>query len=673
MIAGIIMGHFTDILANFMVYTIIFMLIGQAVLLRIKAIPLLMVHGSVVFITMFCFGWVRMQLKQQYQIHEINTTSSAINIAKIMDVPEEKKNTFRSSALLLQQDSTIVEPSVFYLYIEKDSSVQSLKPGNIIAFSSFIQPIKNNGNPYEFDYKFYLQRRQILYQTFIKKGDWKLIDLGTNSIINKLGSNTKTYARQAFQKYVQQHAIVSAMILGERNELDDHLKSEFSHAGIMHILAISGLHVGLILLFLNGCLIFLSVNQVLRTLRIVIIIICLWIYAWLTGFSPSVVRATVMFTFFTVGQLTSRKANSYNILAFAAFTMLVINPYNIFEVGFQLSFVAVLSILFFYPKIYHLVRFRYLITDKCWQIISVSLAAQVLTFPLTIFYFHQFSTWFLLANLIAIPMVFLVVLFSLVLLAVSPFHTIAIILGKTIDCLIDFLLSGTHFVNSLPGNLLSGLGLNLAQLMFIYLIIGSVMMFSVTFRKQYILYMLFFMMVFVNIKNLNTWNQSRKNELVVFNISGNSAISLINGQHAFCFLSDTSDHSSISYATDNYLIHRNVWKSVKIQSMGQLTYPTMNLFDESIFFRFQEKDIVILKDNVTLWTIPDRLKIDYLIISSGSDFVSLQEITKVFQVKTIIIDSSVKHYAIKKMLDGYETDKYDVHTVSQDGAFVLKI
>lgn len=674
LICGILISHYVNASFFLLVNTTAFLFLLQLITIRIKQISIVVVQGMVIGLTMFLFGWLRMDIEQQKQLVNVNTDSSYVHVIEILDTPVERTSSLRTRGILLQQDSAVIScfpKPVLYLYFEPDTGTRKLKPGDIIAFTSFVQPVTNSGNPDEFDYKSYLQRRNILYQTFIKEDSWNLIGHRKISVILTAGNKTRDYAQQVFKNYIKEYPVVSAMLLGERNELDSALKDEFSKAGIMHILAISGLHVGLILLFLNTCLFFLTGTRALRTVKVLLIVLLLWIYAWLTGFSPSVVRATLMFTFFTLSQLTSKKANVYNILAFTAFVMLMLNPNNLFEVGFQLSFLAVVSILFFYPKIYRNIRFAYAIPDKIWQIMSVSLAAQVLTFPLTVFYFHQFSTWFLLANLIAIPVVFLIVLLGLVLLTISKITIVAGIIGSMSNLLIHILLSGTQFVNQLPGNLLTGLHFSKLQVVLLYLSLGLLMMVLAYPRKKYLYSIAFLIIVSFNLKTFSACRLAQQAELVVFNISGISAISIMENHNAHCMLSDTLSHKQVAYATNNYLINNDVWNNCKFESSHSFSRPHVKVLDNSQLFKFHENSIVVLRDDIRVWNIQHPLEIDYLIISEEAGFVDLQSLNKIFTVKNIVIDSSVNFYMSRQIRNSNSNGKYQIHNVNKDGAFKL--
>lgn len=674
LIAGLLAGHFVQFDIPVLYLATIAIIPMQVIVFRVKHVSFLAFQGIIMMTAMMLMGMLLMESKQQNQQVSLVTNLKTTNIVKVLDHPVERTNSYRTRAVVLQHDSVDMArfPKVIvYLYFSKDSASAELVPGDVLLFSSYVQRVKNSGNPNEFDYQSYLERRNILHQSFVKQGEWKVVEHHGVSRFLSIGNQCKSYARNLFQKFINEHAIVSAMLLGERDELDRQMKSTFSEAGIMHILAISGLHVGLILLFLNTTLFFLSGSKYLKVIRILIVVLCLWAYAWITGFSPSVVRATMMFSFFTLAQLTSRKANSYNILAFTAFVMLILNPYNVFEVGFQLSFIAVLSILFFYPKIYRLIKFKQIIADKGWQIISVSLAAQMLTFPLTIYYFHQFSTWFLLANLIAIPVVFLIVLLSLFLLLVSQLSFLANLLGLIINSLITFLIAGTQSVNNLPGNLLVGLHLNMFQLLILYSILGLSMMFLVSPRKRYVFMITGLVIILLNIGNALNWKKHHVREFMVFNVSGTSAYSLLENGQVFCFISDTTEKSAISYATDNYFINKHVWQAKRYQTLNETEYPTVKLFNKSHFLQFTDKKIIILNDDISKWQTDRKLQVDYLIVTGAAGHINLEKLNDVFSVQNIVIDSSVDYFTARKVLDENSEYHFRIHIVREDGAFRL--
>ena len=205
----------------------------------------------------------------------------------------------------------------------------------------------------------------------------------------------------------KQLKVASALLLGYRENLDKELVKSYASAGAMHVLAVSGLHVGILYLLLTRIFSFLKKVKKVKNGKFILTILIvsfLWFYAIMTGLSASVMRATTMFSFIVIGnELLNRKTSIYNTLAVSAIILMIINPFIVYQVGFQLSYVAVVGIVYLQPKLNRLFYSRYKLVRGVWAITCVSLAAQIATFPLSLHYFHQFSTYFFISNLIVIP------------------------------------------------------------------------------------------------------------------------------------------------------------------------------------------------------------------------------------------------------------------------------
>ena len=365
-------------------------------------------------------------------------------LATILEKPIPKEKSFKSELLIKQ----VYCPHKHYqtnekmiAYFAKDCKVHNLRAGDKMLFKSKPAFVTNKGNPFEFDYKNYLARKRIYRQVYIPSHDYKTVAIeGCKPL--------RIFAKQLREKllniYRENHitddefAILSALTLGYKDELDKDVKNVFSSAGAMHVLAVSGLHVGIIYLIINFLFGFLKKRRIGRHIFMVLSIILLWIYALITGFSPSVLRAATMFSFIVIGENLRRPCNIYNTLSASAFFLLVLNPNLIFEVGFQLSYCAVIGIVFFQPKFHKLFQFNYWATDKLWGLFTVSLAAQLATFPFSIYYFNQFPTYAWLSNFIVIPAAFLFIYLSMGVLLFSSIPLISEALGNLISYLIHY-------------------------------------------------------------------------------------------------------------------------------------------------------------------------------------------------------------------------------------------
>ena len=217
-----------------------------------------------------------------------------------------------------------------------------------------------------------------------------------------------------------------------------------------------------------------------RWLKVILLLLAIWSYAFITGLSPSVLRAAVMFSLFSWRESRHAKSNPYNILAASAFILLVYNPYLLMLVGFQLSYAAVLAIVALFDPIYRLLAFRSYLADQVWKLIVVSLAAQIGTFPLAIYYFHQFPVYFLITNMVVIPLAWLIINTGVLLLMVSWISVwLSAIIGMLLSVFLMVMNGAVNFIHGLPGAVLHGLVLHLPQVVLIYLLIITTTRFAI--------------------------------------------------------------------------------------------------------------------------------------------------------------------------------------------------
>ncbi len=293
----------------------------------------------------------------------------------------------------------------------------NIEVDDTIFFSSMLKPIENNLAIGGFDFYKYCIYHDIHFSNFlndhitIKKNNNKSFITGLKkSIITRLN---------IIYKNKEVNGVVNALLLGNKLNLDTETKQVFTDVGGMHVLAVSGLHVGFIVLFFN--LIFKRLKRFKygKIMYFILLSFTLVVFSFIVGNTSSVVRSVFMFLLFITSTLLQKKNNSLNILFFCAFVLLVINPYNLFDIGFQLSFLAVLGIIIFYPFLEKLFLPKNIVLKFLWQLNLVSLSAQVFTFPLIIFYFHQFTFLFFISNYITYFLAILLVFATLVLLLVS--------------------------------------------------------------------------------------------------------------------------------------------------------------------------------------------------------------------------------------------------------------
>ena len=338
-------------------------------------------------------------------------------------------------------------------------SERPLKPGEVIWIPKKPEEIPAPTFPNEFDYRQFLARKGIFHRQFLGQ-DFVSVDSSRQSGIEFAVVRLRQYFAEVIDTHMQRPTskqIALALLLGQKESLDKDIKQAYSETGTLHILAVSGLHVGIIYSLLLLPLSALKQGHPLRQGYLVLVVILIWVYSAMTGFSPSVIRAAAMFSLFTAGQMRKRRPSVWNILAFSALLMLGIDPDVLFDLGFQLSYLAVGGIVGLQPLILRLWQPRHRVLEYIWQMASVTLAAQLVTTPLTLYYFHTFPSYFLLANLLVVPL-------SYVTLCVGvPFLLLAWIpwLGGLLGWVLDLLLWGqnelTYGVQALPGGTIDGL------------------------------------------------------------------------------------------------------------------------------------------------------------------------------------------------------------------------
>lgn len=320
--------------------------------------------------------------------------------------PNSRLNRVKVKEIFFTDSSRRVDLEVLLYHKEEET----LFPGDLIWVSKGFQRIDPPLNPEEFHYQRFMARQGVYYRHFLTQAPIVLGHVLENPI-EAFFQSIRFRIQVAFNEHfqdIQARQIANALLLGQKKDLDQEVSEAYATAGAMHILAVSGLHVGIIYGFFF--LVFkpyrLTVTQ--RVLYLSVIILLIWAYAMLTGMSPSVKRAATMFTFVSLAQMKSRAPSIYNPIAISAFLLLLFDPNLLFAVGFQLSYLALLGILLIQPVLVRLWIPSKAILEYVWQITTVGIAAQIATFPLSALYFGIFPTYFMLSNLVAIPGAFLI-------------------------------------------------------------------------------------------------------------------------------------------------------------------------------------------------------------------------------------------------------------------------
>lgn len=505
-------------------------------------------------------------------------------------LPQKGDRTYRVEGVLQEISSKAPQTKV-KCYIACDSLSGQLRRGDKLIVHTTPRH-QNRGNPYEFDYDGWLRGQGIAAVCYVRSGEWQKISHEPIKGLKAAAESCQRWIVSRFQLVDiegEELGIVSALVAGDKFYLQPETRQRWSVAGASHVLAVSGLHVGIVygslewLLTLFGLFPVLYHQKWRRWLNMIVLLTALWIYAFVTGLSPSVIRACVMFSLFAFSRALGRDSNTYNILFAAAFLTLLFSPQSLFNISFQLSYSAVLSIVFFHKQFGTLCHPRFFVLKWAWELLLVSVSAQIGTLPFTLYYFSQTANYFALTNFFIIPMAQLL-LYTVILFLPLSFC----VAGKWIGWLLAKELWLTNEVldaiGKLPGaSLQVSIPLPVAGMLVLFVLLSGAWL--VYRRWQWIVAMVLagVMIVFLQWNHLSQISGSE--ELTVFNSSPYNVIVIREGRELTIV---TDSVSSAERLTENYR---------KKLMITQLNYTDVS--EEAIYsFVFQDESYLWIRRDI---------------------------------------------------------------------------
>ncbi len=592
-------------------------------------------------------------------------------VATISEPPVEKAKSFKVNATvtsIIIKDSVYAVAGKLLLYFSKDSSTNSIAYGNTIIINKELQEIKNSGNPAAFNYKRYCAFQQIFHQCYLKSNDWILLKSNNVNVFRKAIFSTQQYVVSVLNKYIHgtdEAAVAKALLIGYKVDLDKDLVQAYSNAGVVHLIAISGLHLGLIYVLLFWITGKIPLVKRSKIIRLILLLSGLWIFSFLTGASASVLRSAVMFTFIAVGMATNKKSSIYNSMAASAFLLLCINPFMLWDVGFQLSYCAVLGIVIAQKLISGWFYFNNKIVRSVWQLASVSLAAQLFTLPLCIYYFHQVPLLFLASNLIAIPIATITLWSCLALVFISPIPVVAAYVGKLISCFIWLLNHTILFINSLPFSLWDGISFSVTDTILLYLAIIFFLFWLIRKSKVALQFALLFTAGLAGAKAFNRWHFSNQKKIIVYDVPAHKAIDFIDG-NTYHFVGDSE------LIADGVLQNFHLKPARISYLLSKKADDRFSIFQRINFFQFCDKKILTIDSAVTYSTAGEKINVDYIIISKNPKLY-IPKLAAVFNCSVYIFDASNPVWKIEKWKKDCEELHLRFHSVPEQGAFITDL
>ncbi len=529
------------------------------------------------------------------------------------------------------------------VYLSPDSSARRLRYGDQLILQTSIRAVEGPKNPKAFDYQHYLSLRNIHYHTSPDSNQWRLLAREQGHPVLATALRLRQRALHSLHRhlgYGNEYAIVAALVLGDKRHLSEEVRNAYSDTGAMHVLAVSGLHVGLIFLGLNWLLGWVRLrSKSWKLIKTLLLLLGIWAFAVLTGASASVLRATSMFSFVILGLALQRNSSIYNTLAASAFCLLCFNPYLLFEAGFQLSYLAVVGIVFFQPKLYGLWYIENKVGDYLWKLVAVGLAAQLTTFPLTIYYFHQFPLYFWLSGLIVVPAAMLILsagIAVLLLELVLPF--LAMLVGKLLFGITWLSNSLIFLLLQLPGGLVGGLWIEGLSLALLFLIVASSMVAIEGKRMKYLLVAVGLLVVLSAQLVRSNIQHMEQQSLTVYSIHRHSQLDYFDGQQGLSLGSAGLAADKARFAVENHRMASGI-KHLEQYTLGQDTLKGKRYSLHGPYLQFNNTRLAIIDQPLSHAVRKKRLQLDYLLLRNNPR-VSVEQLNSDYDIGTLIIDAS---------------------------------
>ncbi len=602
---------------------------------------------------------------------ERNSKPGNLLQVRLEEPVQARKKTFKTIVqvrYIVSGNTRIPAKGRLLVYLQMDSSALRLRQGDQLLIDGITRPVSCSGNPGAFDYRRYCAWQQIYRQVYLQQGVWRLLQERDDSYLQRWLSAGRAYCLQTLQQYIggREAALAAALLIGYRYDLDSDMVQDYTNTGIVHIIAISGMHLAMIYGALLWLLRWWPAHRFADIIKGMLIIVLLWAFTLLTGAAASVLRATVMFTFLTLGKfMLNRHTNVYNTLAASAFLILCYEPRLLLDVGFQLSYLAVLSIVVAYRRLYHQLQFDNKWLNRLWDMTALTLAAQLFTLPVSLYYFHQFPLYFLPANMIAVPLSTVILYGEIVLLIIGRIPVIASIAGPLLKMTMQCMNALVNRIGHLPGALLADMQLRLFSVLCLYMCIGGLLLWIVHQWRQGL---------YITLVAMTSWSvggmllrliEQHQRKMVVYNIPGNTVVDMISGRGVWrvtgAGITDT--------LYDRYLRPAHAFYDVTDEGMAD-TCAEACLFPGFRVLLAGNKRLVVV-DSILPELYPEKkLRTDYLLLSHNPH-VDIRQLEKIFDAAYYIFDASNSLRNIQRWKSDCYVLTLRFFSVPDQGAYVV--
>ncbi|MGZ3765876.1 MAG: ComEC/Rec2 family competence protein [Mucilaginibacter sp.] len=617
--------------------------------------------GAILQVILFLFGWwVVANNSELNDNNHFSTKHADYLLVKINNEPKLTTGLLRFTgtveANVLKGEK--IDASGNLLITVKDSTANHLYYGDELLIPANFSLIEPPFNPAEFNYKQYLANQNIHYQSFLYAHQFYVLNKNAGNPIVAYSLRLRQRLIDKFKSNMRSPeaiAVASTLILGYKADLSNDVLQAYSQTGTVHVLSVSGAHVAILFILLSFSLSFLDKIRYGKTIKALLIIVFIWSYALLTGFSPAVCRAAVMISMVIIGKTYSRHINTLNIMAISAFFLLLYNPLYITDVGFQLSYLAVSGLIILQPIIYKWLDLESKWTDKLWALCSVSIAAQIITFPLSAFYFHQFPVYFLVSNLFIIIPSAVIMYAGITYLLLPQIPFISMALGWILEKSILLMNKVLTLIEHAPYSSINKIWITKPEYLLLYAITFS-FFYLISERKPWVFKLsLFLILLFAISISTKRWNNLKSDNIAFLNLRNHSGIIFKTGDQAVV-LSDMNDSDKIyKYSIQPYLDSCQVANVKMVLPRSDIQVPFF--LKKSNLIQFKNKKLLIFNKQLAGLTLLKKLKLDYIYITDNpaTDF---HFINSNYDCSSIIIASDNTNTLVTRL----ENDANKIHT-----------
>ncbi len=621
-----------------------------------KWIYIFSVHVFLFLLAVECCYFYQAKHNANHYTHHVNPSEQGI-IGVIDDLPvvTEKFIKFSIQLKCVEANTTwhyVTGNTIIYL---KNDSTCNLQIGDAVFINSKFSYVNEPKNPYEFNYKEFLENKNIYHVVYAKPQQLSVLKGFQNSFsFIQFGATIKAKVVSILRScHLSQQAfsICTALLVGYDDEIEKDVMQSFSHSGTLHILSVSGMHTGLLYGLIIAVFLFFDKHDRYKKTKCLVVIVSLILFVIITGFSPSVLRAALMLTLVIIGKTFYKQGNAYNTLLVSAFILLLFNPYLIADAGFLLSYFAVFGIMYLYPIIHRQYVFTNTIIQWFWNLILMSVAATVFTLPISLYFFHQFPIWFAFSNLIIIPISICLMGATALLLCCYKIAFLKIGLVYIINSFTSIMLWVAQLTDNSSYGYMDYITFSKIDMVCSVLFLMMLFLFFYTKSYKQLITLAIVVIVWLSASIIVNYHQLQQTELVVFSVKNKSAMILRIGKHFY---------------TDTKSLSNNEFQRFVKPYLLNYSNPTIIPINCNAL---KVNDTAILHTN-NVSKLTKNYDAKYIVVSDNKEI----QLDGLHKTKPIIIaDCSNNYNFVKELKKRCAKEGLEFYSVKDKGAFTIKL